>query len=76
LIQKLGDVSEQDLAKTFNLGIGMVAIIDPAAESETLAFLSQQGLNPRVIGSVRPRLSGENGDSPAKGGKGGAVFVR
>ncbi len=76
VIKEVGNVSDSDMAKTFNLGLGMVAIVDSSAESETLEFLSSCGLEPKVIGSVRPRLAAENGDSPAKGGLGGAVFLR
>lgn len=76
VIQEVGTISDADMAKTFNLGIGMVAIVDSAAASETIEFLRVRNLDPHIIGEVRARIAGENGDSPAKGGKGGAVFIR
>lgn len=34
LIQRLGKVPEEDMRATFNLGIGLVAVVDPDAEEE------------------------------------------
>jgi phosphoribosylformylglycinamidine cyclo-ligase len=76
LIKDVGTVSEADMAKTFNMGVGMVAIVDAAAASQTIEFLKTRNLDPHIVGEVRTRKAGENGDSPAKGGKGGAVFLR
>jgi phosphoribosylformylglycinamidine cyclo-ligase len=76
LIAKLGDVSVSDMRKTFNMGIGMVAIVDAAAESQVIAHLKSRGIEATVIGQVRTRRENESGDAAAKGGKGGAVTVR
>lgn len=76
LIQKLGSVSDADMRKTFNLGLGMVAIVAAGSESDAISFLKSRGHNASAIGEVRARKENENGDAAAKGGKGGAVFVR
>lgn len=76
LIASLGNVSVSDMRKTFNMGIGMVAIVDAAAESAAIAHLKTRGIAATSIGQVRIRRENETGDAAAKGGKGGAVTVR
>jgi len=76
LIGDIGAVDEADMEKTFNMGIGMVAIIDPASQTETLEFLTTRGIACHAVGVIRSRHDGEKGDAVAKGGKGGAVTVR
>ena len=76
LIQTRGKVSVADMRKTFNMGIGMVAIVAPEVESVALELLKSRGINASVIGGIRSRQENEKGDAAAKGGKGGAVFVR
>ncbi len=50
LIQRLGNVPEEDMRRTFNLGIGLIAIV-PDAQS-VLNILREKGEDPVVIGSV------------------------
>ena len=59
LIQELGDVPEADMRQTFNLGMGLVAVVreDDLAEAE--AVLSNLGESPTVIGEVRAQGGGE-----------------
>ncbi|MEY4347931.1 MAG: hypothetical protein RIS43_350 [Actinomycetota bacterium] len=76
IIAKLGDVTVHDMRKTFNMGIGMVAVVDAAAETQTLSHLKNRGIAATVIGQVRTRRENEIGDAEPKGGKGGAVTVR
>lgn len=52
LIQELGEVPEEDMRRTFNLGIGMIVITAPDQQAEVLARLADQ--NPTVIGEVVP----------------------
>lgn len=52
LIQKEGSVPEDDMRATFNLGIGLVVIVDPDAEELVFSRLSEMGEEPVVIGSV------------------------
>jgi phosphoribosylformylglycinamidine cyclo-ligase len=52
LIQQLGEVPEDDMRRTFNLGIGLVAIVDETASDVVLEDLRGQGEQPVVIGRV------------------------
>ena len=42
-IQRLGDVTDDEMARTFNLGIGMVAVVPPSEVGAALAVLADQG---------------------------------
>lgn len=75
LIQREGSVPLSDAEKTFNMGIGMFAVVDQSAVDQTLKELANRELHAWVCGNVRERNNGEVGDSPAKGGGGGAVSV-
>ncbi len=52
LIQKLGDVPEDDMRRTFNLGIGLVLITPQAAGDRVLRMLRRLRETPIVIGEV------------------------
>ena len=52
MIQKGGDVSEQEMFRTFNMGIGMVAVVAPADLHEVEHSLERRGETSLVIGSV------------------------
>jgi phosphoribosylformylglycinamidine cyclo-ligase len=52
LIQDLGDVPETDMRHTFNLGIGLVAVVREEDASEALERLETQGERPVRIGRV------------------------
>lgn len=52
-IQQAGDVDDTEMAATFNLGIGMVAVVDPADEHRALDVLRGAGLHEaRAIGRI------------------------
>ena len=75
LIGRHGSVAQPELERTFNMGIGMVAIL-PADEADAaLRTLAERGVPSWVCGEVRGREPGEHGDAEAKGGRGGAVLV-
>ncbi|MEM9205597.1 MAG: phosphoribosylformylglycinamidine cyclo-ligase [Pseudomonadota bacterium] len=60
-LAKEGPVSETEMARTFNCGIGMVAICD-AHESKTIeALLSDQGVSAQKIGQLSPQDDHETG---------------
>ena len=54
LIQDVGDVPEDDMRRTFNLGIGLVAVVPANAEDAARATLEAMGETPLRIGAVRP----------------------
>ncbi len=52
LIRKLGKVPEEDMRKTFNLGIGLIAIISEVDADNALEVLRAEGEHPVVMGKV------------------------
>jgi len=52
LIQRKGDVPEADMRQTFNLGVGLVAIVRPDEEAEARQVLEEHGETPFRIGRV------------------------
>jgi phosphoribosylformylglycinamidine cyclo-ligase len=75
VIRDLGSVDVADLERTFNMGIGMIAVVAESDADATLELLDGRGLNAWVCGTVRERRDGEHGDAEAKGGAGGAVTL-
>ena len=51
-LQTTGNISDQEMLKTFNCGVGMVLIIDSADESAILDTLTTAGEQATVIGSI------------------------
>jgi phosphoribosylformylglycinamidine cyclo-ligase len=43
---------------TFNCGLGMVVVMDPAHVEKNLAVIEKGGLEARVVGAVAPRGDG------------------
>ena len=52
LIQRLGDVPEDDMRSTFNLGIGLVAVVPEAKVEQAVTAWEAMGEAPVVIGRV------------------------
>ncbi len=75
VIATLGRVERPDLERTFNMGIGMVAVVAQSDADAALSLLAERGVPAWVCGTVRERRTGEVGDAEAKGGAGGAVFL-
>ena len=61
LIERLGEISQRDLEATFNMGLGMVAIVSPDSVDEAIRLLAGRGLSCWVCGSVLPASSGGTG---------------
>jgi phosphoribosylformylglycinamidine cyclo-ligase len=53
-LQRLGDVSEEEMRRVFNLGIGMVAVVPAEAAGAALELLGSRGQAAGVIGEVVP----------------------
>jgi phosphoribosylformylglycinamidine cyclo-ligase len=52
LIQKVGNVPEEDMRRTFNLGIGLIAIVPGDQAEEAVATLKEGGEQPILMGQV------------------------
>jgi len=52
LIAERGGVAPEEMERTFNLGVGMVAVVAPAAADEALAQLQQRGVDSWVAGEI------------------------
>ncbi len=75
LIGRTGSVPRAELERTFNQGIGMVAVVAAGSADATLERLAARGVPAWVCGTVRERAADEHGDAEAKGGAGGAVTL-
>lgn len=52
LIQKVGNVPEEDMRRTFNLGIGLIAIVPGDQAEQAVAMLKEGGEQPILMGQV------------------------
>ena len=53
IIQELGGVPEDDMRRTFNLGMGLLAIVSGADVDRVVETLRVEGEAPVIVGSVR-----------------------
>lgn len=53
-LQRIGDVSDDEMRKVFNLGIGMVVVVPPEAVTRAVDLLRSHDQRARVIGEVVP----------------------
>ena len=58
MLQKDGDIDEQMMYDTFNMGLGMVLAVDPADVDKTLEAIKAAGEEGYIVGSVE---AGEKG---------------
>ena len=56
LMQKTGDIEEQMMYNTYNMGIGMVVAVDPADVEKTMAAMKEAGDTPYIIGQIEAIL--------------------
>lgn len=68
-------VERGELERTFNMGIGMFAVVAVDRSAALMAILADRGVPAWVSGGVRDRGPGEVGDAAAKGGVGGSVSL-
>lgn len=77
LIGQLGKVPQDDLERTLNVGVGMVAVVAPDAAADAIAHLNARGLQAWDMGEVTELTDEIRADEAtvqgAKGVDGGAV---
>jgi len=61
-IQRLGSITDEEMASAFNMGVGMVLVVAPSDVDQTIETVSSRGLESVVLGSItvgsgRVRLS-------------------
>jgi phosphoribosylformylglycinamidine cyclo-ligase len=57
-LRDLGRVDLAEMLRVFNMGIGMVVVVDPAASEESIEALERGGGEPVTIGRVEPGAAG------------------
>ncbi|MDC0422826.1 phosphoribosylformylglycinamidine cyclo-ligase [Methylophilaceae bacterium] len=58
-LKENGNLSDRELYRTFNCGIGMAIVINPLDQEQTLKILNDCGEKPFLIGVVTNRISDE-----------------
>ena len=58
LLAKEGDIAEEMMYNTFNMGLGMVLAVDPADVDKTMDAIREAGDQPYVVGKIE---AGEKG---------------
>lgn len=52
LLQQTGNISEHDMYNTFNMGIGMMLVVDKADAAKAVEILKANGENAFIIGET------------------------
>jgi phosphoribosylformylglycinamidine cyclo-ligase len=52
ITQDAGDIDEQEMRKTFNMGIGLVLVIAPGEKERLVSLLKKSGEDPVIVGEV------------------------
>jgi phosphoribosylformylglycinamidine cyclo-ligase len=65
LLAERGNVEAQEMERTFNMGVGMVAVVSPEDADRALGLLATRGLQAWVIGNITAgsgsvRLTGQH----------------
>ncbi len=75
LIGALGSVSLGERERTFNEGLGMVALVAPESAADAVRALAARDVPAWVCGHVRTARDADSSDAPAKGGSGGTATL-
>jgi phosphoribosylformylglycinamidine cyclo-ligase len=51
-LQRAGRVATEEMDRVFNMGVGMIAVVDPAAADSVLAATASHGVESWLIGSI------------------------
>jgi phosphoribosylformylglycinamidine cyclo-ligase len=70
LVRRVGDVAQPDLERTLNMGVGMVALTDPADADRAIGLLAGHGIDAWVCGEVA------EAGAALGGAAGGSVTLR
>lgn len=65
ILQEHGDVDTEEMFRVFNMGIGMVLVVDPAAAGDMMPALAAAGHTAAPIGTVHKKSRGIVYDFPA-----------
>lgn len=52
IIKEAGEIDEEEMRRTFNLGVGLVFVVDKKVRSETVEILKSLGEEPAFLGTV------------------------
>lgn len=58
-LQRIGDVAPDEMAKTFNMGVGMIVVVPQTDVDAALAALEGEGQRANVIGEITAGGSGQ-----------------
>jgi phosphoribosylformylglycinamidine cyclo-ligase len=53
-LQRLGAVADDEMARVFNLGLGMIVAVAPGDEHRAVTLLAAAGIEASVVGEVHP----------------------
>ncbi len=51
-IQKLGEISDEEMGRVFNLGIGLILVVEATVSDDFISSLKSSGEDPVVIGKI------------------------
>lgn len=53
LLREVGNISDEEMLRVFNLGVGMVLVVDPSQEQYIRTHIEQHGIPCKTIGYVQ-----------------------
>lgn len=59
-LQKAGDIEANEMFRTFNCGVGMVAVVDSSNASHVLAEIEKAGIHSYEIGKISKKTKNDN----------------
>ena len=57
-LQETGEVEDEEMLRVFNMGVGMILVVDPAGLAEILSLLRSVGQKSWLLGTVQPGGAG------------------
>lgn len=58
IIREYGDVPDDDMRKTFNMGIGFIFVVDDGRKNTTISILRREGFGAYLLGYVEKGIKG------------------